>query len=173
MSINTTKNKDREIRFECSDYLEKEGLSVEDQRWIWDNVPHVTYKEGVNSNVSVNGNENDTYKNGVKTKLTVDKHRAIALLKKCNYRTSPKKTASLLEILFRDCEAKEGHWLYVAQHYAPRQINWLIARMVKQHQLGEISIVNAAKYFTEELKHREKRKHLRSKHPTNRYNNEN
>lgn len=148
-----------------SEYFEKEvGLSAEDQKWIWGNIPHTDSKEKEISkiNASVNGSVNGTYKNGVNTDLTLSKHRVITLLKECNYRTPPKKIASLLRQFFLGWGTKEGHWLYIAQQWHPRTINWVIAGMIKQHKRGETTIINPAKYFTSSIQFRVRRKRIRS-----------
>jgi len=140
-------------------FCKSSELSLEDQKWIWDNILHeIKGKEEVNDNTSVSGSVNGTYEHDVKLDLTQSKHKVITELEQCNYRTSPKKIASLLERLLVDYHAKEGHWLYVAQNWTPRAINRVIKTMIKQHQRGEKTIDNAAAYFTYLIKFRKKRK---------------
>lgn len=145
-----------------SEYSEKEGLSAEDQKWIWDNVPHTENKDCENDNVFVNRRVNDTHKNEVKTELTSSKHRVISELKECSYRTPPKKVASLLKELFNDPDTMGNYWLYVAQHWAPRPINQVITQMIKRHKRGDSTIKKPAAYFSSLIRYRKKRKCFRS-----------
>lgn len=146
-----------------SKYFEKEvGLSPEDQRWIWENVPHIDSREKEirKTNVSVNGNVNDTYKNGVNTELTLSKRNVINDLKGCTYRTSPKRVASLLAEFFAGWGTKKGHWLYVAQHWTPRAINRVLTIIIKQYERGDKTVDNPAAYFTHLIKFRKERRYL-------------
>ena len=143
---------------------ESPELSLEDQKWILNNV-HYGIKEEKRKEVNnnVNGNVNGIYKRGVNFELNKDKHQIITELKQCNYRTPPKKIASLLEELFIDClDTTKGHWLFIAQHWPPKAINGVIKTMIKQHQGGEKTIKNVAAYFTYLIKFRKKRKCFRT-----------
>ena len=113
---------------------------------------------GTNEDVFVNGN--DTYKRSINFKLTESKQKAIAELETCIYKTSPIRIAQLLETLFVDCNTKDGHWLYIAQHWNPRAINRVIKRMVELHNSGRITIQNPAAYFTYLINFRQKRRSL-------------
>lgn len=119
-----------------------------------------------NLNLSLNRSVNASYKPNINTGLIDDKHSIIFELNNCTYRTSPKVIATLLENLFRKWPSKEGHWLYIAQHYAPRPINRVIAKIIKQYQRGDRRIENPAKYFTYLIKFREKRKSFRETNDT-------
>lgn len=139
---------------------EKTKLFSDDPQWIFKNIPyeHPEEKKELNDNVNLNGSVNDTYGLRIDAQLIQGKQRVIAELKTCTYRTSPKKIASLLEKLFNSSETKPGWWLYVAQHWPPRPINRVIAQMIKQHQLGQVTIKNPAALFTYLIQKREKRK---------------
>lgn len=136
-------------------FCESSNLSLEDQEWIWNNIPKETND---NVNVSGNGNDNGACKTGPKLLSFLDKKIVIDQLKDCNIKTPPKETARLLETLFQDCPSKIGHWLYIAQRWPPRTVNSVIGRMIKEQESGEQSIQNPAAYFTYLIKFRKKRK---------------
>jgi len=147
--------------------LKDSGLSLEDQRWIWENLPHTgTNKNEEKNNVSVNGNESGAHKNEVKSESNFSKPKAISELRKCTYKTPPKEVESYLKELFDGWGTKKGHWLYVAQRWTPRAINRVINQIIKRHQRGDETIKNPASYFTELIKYRKKRKKLRSTNGT-------
>lgn len=102
--------------------------------------------------VSVNGSVNDIGKRQENAEETQRKKQTIAELATCNYRTSPKKLASLLQIVFSSCITQDGHWLFVAQHYTPKSINSVIRQMTKAHVDGWVTIKSPAGYFTDVLK---------------------
>lgn len=129
-------------------------LTKTDIDWINTNVK----EEQFSGNVSVNGNVNDTCKRYVNFELTQSKQQIITELAQCNYRTSPKAIAGLLEQLFTNCFTNPGHWLFIAQHYNPRAINRTINRLVKLHNVGSVTIQNPAAYFTYLIKYRKKRR---------------
>lgn len=133
-------------------------MEKSDAEWILENIPFETEgKEERNGNSNVSGNGG--CEQIVKSKSIQNKHQIINGLEQCNYRTSPKKIALLLEELFIGYPStKENHWLYIAQHWPPRAINRVIKVMIKQHQRGERTIGNAAAYFTFLIKKRKKRK---------------
>lgn len=111
--------------------------------------------------VSGNGSINDSYKHTVNFVLTQDKLDAISQLKDCTYRTPPPTIAKLLEIVFVGHETKSGHWLYIAQHWAPRPIYRVITRLIKLQEVGFVTIRNSAAYFTFLIKNRKKRRSAR------------
>jgi hypothetical protein len=127
-----------------------DGLSPDDKEWLNESL---LIPDG---NVNLNGND------GCKPKVNLEskdyKRRVILELKKCNYRTPPKRTAYLLEELFKNKDTKPGHWLYIAQNYTPRTINWVIELMIKLHRSGRETISIPAAYFTSLIQHRKKRK---------------
>lgn len=157
---------------EAKKYFLSNGMSKSDYIWLegqknlFDERELRRSKVNTNASVSVNGNDSDTYKRGVNPKLNLSKSEVITRLKQCGYRTPPKKVASLLEQLFRNNSSREGHWLYIAQHWTPRAINRVISVMSKQRRLGEVSIFNPAAYFTKLIKFRKKRKRVTSTNDT-------
>lgn len=102
--------------------------------------------------VSVNGSVNDIGKRQENAEETQDKIQAIEELKICGHRLSPKIIASHLQIVFSSFRTKDGHWLYIAQHYTPKSINSAIHQMIKAHQDGWVTIRDSAGYFTYILK---------------------
>jgi len=117
-------------------------------------------EKGENENVSVNGMISGIRKPNVNFELTESKEKIITELKKCDYRTAPTKLASLLNDFFKEWKSKPTHWLYVAQNYPPRRINYTIDYLVKRHSSGQITFQNPAAYFTKLIKFRKKRKNL-------------
>ncbi|MCX6731078.1 MAG: hypothetical protein NTZ55_04465 [Candidatus Roizmanbacteria bacterium] len=112
----------------------------------------------INTNVDVDVNDNGGCKKTVNFELTQSKQRVIADLKKCNYRTSPKIIATLLENFFKVWPSFDGYWLSIAQKYPPRAIWRTIDDMVKTNQNGMCSIRNASAYFSSLIKYRKPRK---------------
>ncbi len=114
-------------------------------------------------NGSVNGSVNGIGKRQENVDETNKKKQAIIELTTFNYRTSPKKIALQLQIVFSMYPSKEGHWLYIAQHYTPKSINCVIHQMTKTHVEGWQTIKNPSSYFTDVLKqYHPMRKHKRS-----------
>jgi len=111
-------------------------------------------------NDSVNRNVNGARKDRENLRLQWSKHEVIEKLQLCTFKTPPREVAALLESLFRDYESKNGHWLYVAQHWNPRAINRVIAEMVRQHQRGDQTIHIPPAYFTKLIRYRKKRRNL-------------
>ncbi len=164
------------------EYDPKSNWSLQDQLLICESVAESTPVElddtdskiiheikrtnNAKTNVSVNGNDNGGYKHDVNSTLTQSKHQVITKLRACTYRTSPKEVASLLEQLFNNPDTQKDHWLYVAQHWPPRRINYVLASMTKQHQRGVSKIQNSSSYFTFLIKRRQKRKIFRSTNGT-------
>lgn len=107
-------------------------------------------------------NEYDTCKPQENTQQKIDKQRAISCLRKCNYKTAPRKIAIYLEILFNNRDTYEDYWLHVAQHWTPKSINSVIKGIIKQHQRGDATIKNPAAYFVHTIKFHPKRKKFRS-----------
>ena len=118
-----------------------------------------------NANVSVNGNDNGGCKIKVNLELNPSKtelnFELINQLKNCNSSTPPKNIASLLERIFKTWESKEGHWLWIAQNYTARTINWVMAATIKEYLRGGIR-KNPPSYFTYLIKFRKKRKQFRN-----------
>lgn len=149
-------------------YAPNHDLSYDDQKWIWENVPLPEEDERklresrTNESVSLNGSVNGGYKSELNLKSNLSKVNALFLLNKCSWKTPPKKVATYLTIIFSKWPSRDGHWLYIAQHYTPKTINSRIAQIVKQHQKGEVNIQNSAAYFTKIIKYRPMRKKFRS-----------
>lgn len=114
--------------------------------------------EELDTNVSVNGNDNDTYKRIVNFELTESKLNVIKKLQTCTYQTPPIEISRLLEELFAEYPSKPGHWNYISQVYTPRTINRVIKRINKLHITRAKTIQNPAAYFTFLIKFRKKRK---------------
>lgn len=112
--------------------------------------------------VNVNWNDSDTCKRITNNLLSETKQSAIKKLKLFTYKTSPVEIEQALKIFFADIPSKEGHWLYIAQHWNPRAINRVIERMIKLEISGRVTIQNPAAYFTRLIKFREKRRDLLS-----------
>lgn len=147
--------------------MNMKGLSVKNQEYIDHLLDSYSSEDDSSKDIgSVNGSVIATYKNEVNTAQTLNKHTVIAKLKECNYRTPPKNIASLLDELFGSWTAKPDHWLFVAQHWNPKSINGVISRMIRQHEFGETTINNPAKYFTFLIKKRPKRKKFRGSNDT-------
>jgi hypothetical protein len=151
-----------------SDNYKITGLSKEDEEWLNNNLTlnEVKPKESV----SVNRSVKDTYKRQINKTLGSSKREAVEQLELCNYKTPPKYVSELLQRLFADYETKEGHWLYIAQHWNPRAINRVIKLMTKQHRRGETTILNPAAYFTYLIKRRKQRRNLTSTNDTRKQN---
>lgn len=110
---------------------------------------------------------NGTNKRKVNSELTQNKQQEIITeLRKCTYRTPPHKIAALLEALFSSYSSKPGHWLYIAQNWTPRVVNWVLNYMVKLIKTGRTTIKNPAAYFTKLIKYRKKRKERRGSNGT-------
>ncbi|MGI0059450.1 MAG: hypothetical protein ACREBJ_06750, partial [Nitrosotalea sp.] len=103
--------------------------------------PYTSIQQNKEMNESghVSGNGNGTYKRQVNDMSSLSKHEVIEALKQLTHRTPPIEIAKLLEQLFIDYPSKEGHWLYVAQHWNPRAINRVIAHMIKSHSTGAVT----------------------------------
>lgn len=112
-------------------------------------------------NVCVIGNGYDSSKQNANFELTSDKLQVIAKLNVCHYRTPPKELAQLLENLFGRWEAKPYWWLYIAQHWTPKSIQSALSQMIKVHQNGQVTILNPAKYFSNQIQYHPKRKVFR------------
>lgn len=152
-------------------YNPNHELSYDDQKWIWENTPLSEEDElklknlksnKDNTSVNLNGSVSGGSKHESNLELNLTKIDAFLLLQKCTYKTSPKLVASYLERIFSKWPSKEGHWLFIAQHYTPKTINAVILQIIKQHKRGEININNPAAYFTSVIKFHLTRKRFRS-----------
>lgn len=143
--VDTYKNENR--------FSSESQLSLDDQRWIQENISstkhHKEQKElDVNNNDYVYENVIGTCKRQKNSEQTLSKNQAISKLGSLNYRTPCKEIGFYLEIVFKGWNARDGHWLYIAQHYTVKTINCVISEITKQHQRGDTTIQNPAKYFT-------------------------
>lgn len=169
-----TKNKKPFRQLYADDH--NSDLSYDDEKWISENLilpkeeaklqTSNENKRTTENSVNLNGSVSATYKRTANSQSILSKPDAISKLKGCNYRTPPREVESYLGVLFSRFETKEGHWLWITQHYTPRTINRVIARIIKQHQRGERTIKNAAAYFTFLIKKRKQRKVFRSSNAT-------
>lgn len=110
-----------------------------------------------NESASVSGVFSGTCKRQPTFELTPRKLEILGKLERCNYRTPPIEVSRLLETLFEEWPSNEGHWLYIAQNYAPRVVNWNLAEMVKLHTSGRKTFLNPPGYFTKTIQYRKKR----------------
>lgn len=90
--------------------------------------------------------------------LNESKLRVIKELQECRSVTPPLKVAELLEEFFVDYSSDEGHWLYIAQTWNPREINRVLACIVKLHKTGAKTIQNPPGFFTYLIKFRSKKR---------------
>ena len=146
---------------EAKEYFLSIGMSENDYGWLEQNK-HLfnedqPREDNTNTKVNVSVNGNGTYKRKTNPELIWNKLDVISQLKHCTSRTPPNNIASLLEKLFDSWPSEEGHWLWVAQNYTPRIINWVISATTKAYQRGEIRKTPAA-YFTYKIRFRKKRK---------------
>ncbi|TSC88648.1 MAG: hypothetical protein G01um10145_815 [Microgenomates group bacterium Gr01-1014_5] len=149
-------------------FCESSALSLDDQQWIWENIKEESEKEW--GSVSVNGSVNGAYKNGVNSELSWDKSKVISLLKQCTSDTPPIQVSAFLEELFKPWASKDGHWLWIAQTYTPRALNWAFLQTEKEYLRGAIR-TNPSAYFTYDLRFRKKRKSFRSTNGIHKHQN--
>lgn len=129
-------------------------------------------KNGDNKrNVSVNGNDNGSYKLCDNFKLIIEKQNIVKKLSELNYKTPIYKLTSLLEQLFLESKSKTGHWTYIAERYTPKTINSVLYNMTKQYGNGWKNLSNPAAYFTSVIKHRPKRIFFRRTNGNHKQNN--
>lgn len=132
----------------CESLVESTPVNPED----WDGRTILRLRDTDEESVSVNGSVNDIGKRQENSEETQRKLQAITEVTTYTYRTSPRKIASQLRIIFSSCKSNDGHWLYIAQHYTPKSINSVIKHMTKAHTTGWVTIKNPAGYFTNVLK---------------------
>lgn len=111
-----------------------------------------------NENANISGMISDSCKQEAIFELTQHKQKVIKELTLCNFLTPPIKIALLLEEFFKEWRSKQGHWLFVAQHWTPRAIVRTINRLTKLHIDGRITIRNPSAYFTKLIKFRKQRR---------------
>jgi len=146
-------------------YDKNSTLSLDDQRWIRENLPlteeNKSKELNTSESVSVNENESGTCKNRVKSELNWCKSEVIFKLKQCRSSTPPNQISGLLKEIFKHWTSKEGHWLWVAQNYTARTTNWVMQATIKQYLRGGIK-KNPPAYFTHLIRFRKKRKQSRN-----------
>ena len=113
--------------------------------------------ENVNDSVNVNGMSNGPRKLHTNSLVTPSKKQIIQRLSILSYKTPPKEIASLLIELFSEWPSKEGHWLYISQHWTPKSILSCINHIVKDEVTGRKTIINFSALFTSLVKHRKRR----------------
>lgn len=122
--------------------------------------------DGTNESVSVSGNVSGSCKSGVKFELNWYKSELIDKLKRCTSKTPRNEIAILLEEIFKSWTSeKEIHWLWFAQTYTPRVLNWVMLATVNKYLQGGIRKTPTA-YFFYLLKFRKKRKEFRATNGT-------
>ena len=143
-------------------YSPDSQLSKDDQQWIWENLPLPQVDKQVdsitsNDNANVNGSVNGGYRFDTDSELIWHKSEAVKQLINTDYYTPPIVIAKLLSELFKSWPSNEGHWLYIAQTYTARTINWVVSQTIGEDIKGAIK-TNPSRYFTFVIKHRTKRK---------------
>lgn len=109
----------------AKDYFKLQGFSEEDQDFInnkTDNSDLSVYKSAYSETAPRNG----TF---FETKRHPPLSEAIELLKKCNYKTSPKTISGYLEAIFGNGTLDKYHWIKTARSYPPRTINSIINKV--------------------------------------------
>lgn len=142
-----------------------QGLDAWDQFMICKGLEQSQrdYKNwAIENNVSVNGNDSDNVpqKRQANIWLTDEKRRIITEIKQLNHRSSRRLLESLLCQLFQEWPSKPGHWLYVAQHWNPKSISACLGQMVHETDYGIKTYFSPARYFTDIIKWRKKRKNI-------------
>lgn len=122
--------------------------------------------ERTDENVSVSESVNGSYKRTVKDELNWYKSEPIHELKLCTSDTPQNEIAILLEEIFKPWPPnKERHWLWIAQRYTVRTLNWVMSATIKKYLRGGIRKTPPA-YFVYLLKFRKQRKEFRSTNDT-------
>lgn len=150
-----------------SNYFSLEStLSLDEQKFI-DKSSFLFYPKQhkqleLSANDSVNAYEsvNGGCKYGVKNELNWPNYEVVLQLKNLKSNDSPKEVARLLQYLFSPWPSNDGHWLWIAQRYTPRVINWQVSATIKEYLRGAIRKTPPA-YFTFEIHFRRK---IKSKH---------
>ena len=127
-----------------------------------DFIDQLLSKEGSRTNAYVNGNVNGSHNLEVNNDQNESKTYLIAELKRYNYLTPARIVADSLEKLFAKWPSKDGHWLYVAQHYTPKTINSVLDYMVKRYKRDGFWPKSPPSYFTNTIQHRPLRKIFRN-----------
>ena len=144
-------------------YRKDSELSLDDQKFIWENTPLPPEDEkklkqvttGVNVNAYENANGSCGF--GVKHELVWPKYDLILQLKSCSSKSPAGEVAKLLEEIFKPWPSTEGHWLWIAQTYTVKNINLVLIDTIRKFERKEIKKTPAA-YFTYRILRRTKRK---------------
>lgn len=134
-----------------------EELPREDKDFI-DQLLGNSYQASVSVSGSVNGGRNLV----IKSDESLIKRQAFSKLTSATYKTSPIEIASSLETIFSNYTSKEGHWLFIAQHYTPKTINAVLHQMFRDIRKGIVTVKNPPAYFTTVIQHKPKRKLFRN-----------
>lgn len=157
-------------------------LPKDEQKFIWDSIPldetdladikarHIDINQNSKpttcDDTSVNGGVDGTCKNIVNDELNWYKSEAVAKLKKCKANTPQKEIASYLKEIFKYWPSFDGYWKKVSIYFVPRVINWTINVTVREF-LNDAILTTPVKYFSNQLKHRLKRKKYRNAEENN------
>ena len=145
-------------------YSKDSEMSRDDQQWIWENLPSPQEEKQLSyiiadTNAYVNGSVNGGYGLSVDSELNWYKSEAIRKLNNYDSSITEIQRASYLTEVFKFWKSFDGHWLFIAQTYTLRTINWVINETIKYYISGAIK-TNPAKYFTYVVQKRTKRKTL-------------
>lgn len=173
------RSRDEEVRAtiskeEAIKRIHEYGAEYDDSNADFDVYDQLLACEAINESIPINSysykdtkqdvvayeDGNDGSKQQVSFELTPSKLRAIEQLTEMNYRTTPPEIAMQLEIIFDGYGTKPGWWLVVAQRWNPRAINRDIAKLVKLHSSGRITLKNPAAYFSFLIQKRKRRRSL-------------
>ena len=144
-------------------YPSDSGLLIQDQLAVCEAILEATpvsdnfrhKKRSDNPKEEIRGKRKEML---VNDELVQSKLRANFLLRRCNYKTSPKEVAEYLETILGP-PRKQGHWLYIAQNWPPRPIIRVLDYMNKIKNDGSLTIkTSEADYFTFLIKKRKQRK---------------
>lgn len=153
-------------------YDPESTLSLQDQLLICETLLHSTpvdptdvdgrlilrlREEEDKRNGSDNGSVNGGCKRRVNFELTESKQRAIFQLNNFTNSCTPLEIERCLNEIFIEYPSKDGWWLYIAQHWTQRQINWVIREVLKLSSTGRIT-KDAAACFTFLIMKRKRRK---------------
>lgn len=149
-----------------------EFLDIHDQLLVCESINNSTAVDPINndeqiiselqekrSEMECNANGNDSCKTNVDLDLSESQLKAISKLNDFSVQLTPLEINACLEEIFSAYQAKGNWWLYVAQHWTQRQINWVLKFVLKLQATGRVTKHPAA-CFTHYITHRKKRKNL-------------
>lgn len=152
-------------------------LSYDEQKWIWENtpLPEEDTNKLRNKQNSTSGNVyayedvgvNGTCKFRVIPWLNQTKNNLVLILKHSKSKNVTYiEIASYLDGIFEDWPPNfKNYWLFIAQTYTLRVINWVLADTIKAWKRGAIR-KTPAHYFSDRIGFRKKRKFRTSKKST-------